>query len=115
MHLTSVIVSDSSDGTNSWADTSPVAVSPVLSWPQVVDSALVVWLIVQQPVAIHHVAGVEVRHAEAVLQIWTVIHQLVHLPGHVEAFVKPHLVGASVLVQDGKLSYHLEVNNIAHL
>ncbi len=111
---TSVEVCDSSEGTNSRADASPVAVSPVLSGPQVVHSALVVWLVVQQPVAIHHITGVEVRHAEVVLDIWAVVHQLVHLAGHVGAFVKPHLEGASVLAEDGRVCYYVQYNNISH-
>lgn len=104
---TSVEVGDPSQGADSRADAAPVAVPPVLSGPQVVRPALVVGLVVQQPVAVHHVRGVEVGHAEAVLDVWAVVHQLVHLAGHVEAFVKPHSVGASVLVQDGKLCYYI--------
>lgn len=112
--LTSDDVCDSSEGTDSWADATPVAVSPVLSGPQVVRSALVVGLVVEQPVAVHHITGVEVGHAEVVLDIWTVVHQLVHLARHVGAFVKPHPVGALVLAQDGKLCYFDQYNNISH-
>ena len=102
IETTSVGVCDSSEGTDPRADASPVAVSPVLPGTQVVHPALVVGLIVQQPVAVHHVAGVEVGHAEVVLDVGAVVHQLVHLAGHVEAFVEPHPVGTSVLTQDRK-------------
>lgn len=54
--VTSVEVSDSFEGAHSGADTPPVAVPAVLSGPQVVGPALVVGLVIQQPVAIHHVA-----------------------------------------------------------
>lgn len=76
---TLVKISDSSEGADLWADTTPVTVPPVLSGPQVVQSPLVVGLIVQQPVAIHHIAGVEVGHIEAVRDVWTVVHQLMHM------------------------------------
>lgn len=112
--MTSVEVSDSSEGTDSRADASPVAVSPVLSRPQIVRSALVVGLVIQQPVAIHHITGVEVRHVETVLDIWTVVLQLMHLAGHVGAFVKPHSIGALVLEQDEKLCYYVQYNNTSH-
>lgn len=98
--LTSVDVSDSFEGADSRADASPVAVPPVLAGSEVVHPALVVGLIVQQPVAVHHVTGVEVGHAEAVLDVWAVVHQLVHLARHVGALVQPHPVGASMLPQD---------------
>lgn len=110
MNKASVEVGDSPDGPDPRADASPVAVPAVLSGPQVVHPALVVGLLVQQPVAVHHVAGVEVGHAEAVLHVWAVVHQLVHLAGHVEALVKPHPVGALVLTQDGRLCQHLQYN-----
>lgn len=112
--MISVEVNDSSEGADSRADASPVAVSPVLSRPQVVRSALVVRLVVQQPVAIHHITGVEVGHAEVVLDIWTVIHQLMHLAGHVEAFIQPHPVRALVLAQDGKHCHFVQYNNTSH-
>lgn len=58
--------------------------------------------------AVHHIAGVEIRHAELVLDIWTVIDQLMHLPGHVSTLVKPHPVGTLVLAKKlKKNSYNL--------
>ena len=50
--------------------------------------------------AVHHVAGVDVGHAEAVLDIGTVVVQLLHLATHVGAIVQPHPVGAAVLQDD---------------
>lgn len=104
--MASVQVADSSDGADSGADASPVAEPPVLPGPHVVRPALVVGLVVQQPVAFHHVTGVEVGHAEAVLDVWAVVQHFVHLTGHVGAFVEPHLVGATVLGMDGKHCYY---------
>lgn len=112
---TSVQVSDPSEGADPRADASPVAVPPVLSGPQVVRLALVVGLVVQQPLAVHHVAGVEVGHAEAVLDVWAVVHQLVHLAGHVGALVEPHPVGAPVLATGlGKLCYCVQQSNASN-
>lgn len=96
--LDSAEVCDSLDGADPGADAPPVAVPAVLSGPQVVHPALVVGLVVQEPVAVHHAAGVEVSHAELVLDVGAVVHQLVHLAGHVEALVEPQPVGAVMLV-----------------
>lgn len=82
-----VEVGDSSEGTNPWTGTAPVTVSAVLSGPQVVGSSPVVGLVIQQPVAIDHVAGVNVGHAEAILDIGAIVADLLHLAGHVWALV----------------------------
>lgn len=93
----SVEVCDSPDGADFGADSSPVTVAAVLSRAQVVHSAFVVGMLVEEPMAVHHTAGVEVRHAELVLSVGTVLLQLVHLARHVEALVQSDLVQAFVL------------------
>ena len=90
-------IHDASEGANPGAHSSPVVVLPVLSGPQVVLPALVVGLVVHQPVAVHHVAGVDVGHAETVLDIGAVVAQLHHLTSHIRAIIQPHLVVATVL------------------
>lgn len=57
-----VEVSDSPKRADPWAGTAPVAVSAVLARSQVVGPSLVVWLVVQQPVAVDHAARVNVGH-----------------------------------------------------
>ena len=71
--------------------------APVLSGPHVHHPASVVGLLVHQPVAVHHVAGLAVIHAVAVLDVVTVLHQLIHLTTEVLLLVDLHPVGSSVL------------------
>ena len=71
--------------------------APVLSRPQVHHPAPEVGLLVQQPVAVHHLAGHAVGHAVAVLDVVAVVSQLVHLTAEVLPLVDPHPELASVL------------------
>ncbi len=80
------------------AAVSHVSHAPVLSGPQVHHPASVVGLLVHQPVAVHHVAGLAVRHTVAVLDVVTVVHQLVTLALEVLPLINPHPVRASVLL-----------------
>ncbi len=57
----------------------------------------VVGLLIYEPVAVHHVAGVEVGHAETVHEVGAVLLQLHHLTSHVKVLVQPHPVAATVL------------------
>lgn len=108
--LNSAEVCDSLDGADPGADAPPVAVSAVLSGPQVVHPAFVVGLVIQEPVAVHHAAGVKVSHAELVLDVGTVVHQLVHLAGHVETLVEPQPVGAMMLAPHQILLISLQMD-----
>ena len=76
---------------------SHVSEAPVLSGPQVHHLASVVRLLVHQPVAVHHVAGLAVIHAVALHDVVTVVHQLIHLTTEVLPLVDPHPELASVL------------------
>ncbi len=74
-----------------------IAEAPVLSRPEVRHSASVVGLLIEEPVAIHHMTGLAVRHAVTVHGAVTVIHHLVHLTHEVLPLVDLHSVGSPVL------------------
>ena len=74
--------------------------APVLSGPHVHHPALVVGLLVHQPVAVHHVAGLAVGHAVTILEVLTVVHHLMHLATEVLLLVDPGPVGSPVLYGD---------------
>ena len=69
----------------------------VLSRPHVHHPASEVGLLIHQPVAIHDVAGLAVRHAVTIHDGVTVVHQLHHLASEVLPLVDPHPVVSSVL------------------
>jgi len=62
----------------------------VLSGPRVHHPAPVVGLLVPQPVAVHHVAGLALGHAVALRHVVTVVRHLVHLAAEVIPLVDPH-------------------------
>lgn len=70
---------------------------PVLAGPDVQHPASEVGLLEHQPVAVHHLAGLAVGHAETLHHVVTVIHELVHLPAKVLPLVDPHSEGSPVL------------------
>ncbi len=74
-----------------------IAEAPVLSRPEVRHPASVVGLLIEEPVAVHHMAGLAVRHAVTVHDVVTVIHHLVHLTHEVLPLIDPHFVGSPVL------------------
>merc|ERR1719419_207906 len=69
---------------------------PVLAGLHIHHLASVVGLLVHQPVTFHHVAGQAFIHAETLLDVVTVLHQLLHLTSKVLPLVDPHPVGSSV-------------------
>ena len=71
---------------------------PVLAGPHVHHPASEAGLLVHQPLALHHVAGLAVGHAEPLLDVLTVVHQLVHLAAEVLPLVDLHPVGTPVLL-----------------
>lgn len=99
-----VEVGDPPEGANPWTGAAPVTVSAVLARPQVVGSSPVVGLVIQEPVAINHIAGVNVGHAQAVLDVGAVVTDLLHLAGHVWSLVQPYFVGTTVLQKEQNLS-----------
>ena len=71
--------------------------APVLSGPHVHHPASVVGLLVHQPVAVHHVAGLAVVHTVTVHDVVTVVHQLVTLTTEVLPLIDLHPELTSVL------------------
>ena len=69
----------------------------VLSGPHVHHPASVLGLLVHQPVAVHHVAGLAVGHAVTILDVVTILHHLMGLTTEVLPLVDLHPVLASVL------------------
>ena len=96
--LTGVI--DASDGAELHSIVSHVPEAPVLSGPQVHHAASVAWLLVHQPVAVHHVAGLAVGHAVTILDVVAVVLHLVLLASEVLHLVEPYSVGAFVLLRN---------------
>lgn len=70
---------------------------PVLAGPDVKHPSSEVRLLEHQPVAVHHVAGLAVGHAETLHHVVAVIHELVHLPSEVLPLIDPHSEGSPVL------------------
>lgn len=75
----------------------PVSVGPILSWAQEKLAPPVVGVLVENPVALHDVAGVNVTEMEAIVHVGAVIHELHHVSHHVGPVIDPHLVGSPVL------------------
>lgn len=100
-----VEVSDSPERADPWTGAAPVAVSAVFAGSQVVGSSPVVGLVVQQPVAVNHIARVNVRQTEAVLNAGAIIAHLLHLAGHVWTLIQSYFVGTTVLQEE-----HLQVS-----
>ena len=108
--MLSLEIHETPDGADPGAHGVPLAEAPVLAGPQVVVAPPVVGVLVQQPVAIHHVAGVEVGEAEAVHEVGAVLHQLHHLTPHVEVLEQPHPEAAAVL-EDGQSHTSVEASH----
>lgn len=70
---------------------------PVLAGPHVHHLASELGLLVHQPVALHHIAGLAVGHAQTVRDVVTVLCQLIHLTSEVLLLVDPHPEGSPVL------------------
>lgn len=94
-------IHDAPDGADSrHVAHSHVSEVPVLSWPHVHHPALVVWLLEHQPMAVHHIAGLAVRHVVTILEGLTVVHQLVHLASEVLPFIDFHPELSPVLLEE---------------
>ena len=98
MKLTGVC--NTSDRAVSHSIISQASEAPVLSGSQVHHPASVVGLLVHQPVAVHHVAGLAIRHVVTVHDVVAVLHQLMHLTTEVLPLVDPYSIGPFVLLTD---------------
>lgn len=92
-----VEVGDASQGAEGRAGAAPLAVPPVLAGPQEVLAAPVVRVLVQYPVALHHVDGGDVTGVESLVQVRAVILQLQVLAAEVGLLKDLHPVVAVVL------------------
>lgn len=75
----------------------PVTAGPVLSGAHEILASPEVGVLVEDPVTLHDVAGVNVTEAEAVVHAGAVIHELHAVSHHVGPVVDPHPVGSSIL------------------
>lgn len=87
-------LSDPSEGAGGGAGGPPVAELAVLAGPHEVLVATVVGMLVEGPVAVHDVAGVDVTAAEVVLHGLAVVAELHHLALEVGPLVDADAVGA---------------------
>lgn len=62
----------------------------MLPWPHIQHPASEVGLLEHQPVAFQHIARLAVRHVVAILDRFTVVHQLVGLSCEVVPLIDPH-------------------------
>ena len=88
---------EASQRAEGWAGASPVAVPPVLAGAQEVLASPVVGVLVEHPVALHHVEGGDVAGVEALHQVGAVLRQLHVLTQEVGALEHLDLVVATVL------------------
>lgn len=87
----SSIVQDASDGADSGAPTAPLTESLVLSGPDQVHPAPVVWVLVEEPVALFDIAGEDVAYVEAIHDAGTVIYQVHHLSAKLNPLIQAHV------------------------
>lgn len=75
----------------------PVTTGPVLPRAQEILASPVVRMLIEDPVALHDVAGINVTEAEAVIHVGAVIHELHSVSHHIRPVVDSHPVGSPVL------------------
>lgn len=89
--------SDPSEGANDGTGSAPVAVPPVLPRSQEVLPASVVGVLVEDPVAVHDITGVDVAVMETVRHTGAVVHELHHVTVEIWFLIDPQSVRPSVL------------------
>lgn len=94
----SSVVHNASDGSDPGTPATPLAKPLVLSRPYQVHPAPVVWVLVEEPVAVGHVAGEDVVYVEAVHDTGTVIHQIHHLTSKLYPLIQAHVEWPRFLV-----------------
>lgn len=60
------------------------------------------WVLVEEPVAIGHVAGKDVVDVEAVNDAGAVLHQVHHLAPELDSLIQAHVERARLLVWNGR-------------
>lgn len=91
--------SDTSDGSHPGTPASPFIEPPVFTRAHEVLASPVMRVLIEDPVAIHGVAGVDVTEMEAFVQGGAVICQLHHLASKLWALVDHQPVRALVLMK----------------
>lgn len=91
--------SDPPEGPDNGTGSTPVAIPPVLPSSQEVLSASVVGVLVEDPVSIHNITGVNMAVVETVRHTGTIIHELHHVAAKVRLLKDAQPVGASILVE----------------
>lgn len=99
-------ISDSAEGPGGGTGGPPVTELAVLPRPHKVLAPAVIGVLVESPVAVHHIAGVDVMTVEMILHWITVIAELHHLALEVGASVDAETVGALT-----GLRTHSEINS----
>lgn len=89
--------SDASDGAHPRTHTSPLIEPPVFTRAHQVLAAPVMGMLVEDPVAFLHIAGVDVVVVEALIQGGAVVSQLHHLASELRALINHHSVRTLVL------------------
>lgn len=90
---------DPPEGPHNGAGSTPVAIPPVLPSSQEVLSASVVGVLVEDPVSIHNVTGVNMAVVETVRHTGTIVHELHHVATKVRLLEDAQPVGATILVE----------------
>lgn len=92
------IVHNASDGADPCVPATPLTEPLVLSRPYQVHPAPVVWLLIEEPVAIGHIAGEDVIDVEAVHDIGAIIHQFHDLTSELDTLIQPHVEQPRLLI-----------------
>lgn len=96
--LLSSEIPDLSDRANPGTHSAPVTVPPILAASRIEVPAHVVRLLICEPLTVHHVPGLKIKHVEAVHKVGAIIHELHHSATHVRTFIEPHSEGAMMLM-----------------
>lgn len=88
-----------SDGSHPGIQASPLIKPPVFTGAHQVLASPVMGVLIEDPVAVHHVAGVDVAEMEAFGQGGAVVSQLHRLASKLWALIDPQSVRALMLIK----------------
>lgn len=98
----SLIIHDASDGANPGIPAAPLTEPLVLSWLYQVHPSPVVWVLIEEPVALSHIAGEDVVYVEALHNAGTVVPQVHHLTSELDPFIQAHAEQPRLMVLHGR-------------
>lgn len=84
---------NASDGAHSGSNSSPLTESWVFSWHQQVHPALVVGMLIKNPIAFLHPAGEDVIGFEAVHDAWAAVCEIHRLTTKLKSFIDGQFEG----------------------